>query len=193
MGVKQSSPVPEGRTRAYSSPVDPSGTNTNAGFRYTAGPGGPRIHYTGGNQPSSYQQTRMSIPQGGRNRSEVFGNGLDVEVTYEDLGSGEHRLMFGSLPLHLSPQLLRGYRCPVCNKFVASDEMEVHMILCLTKPRLSYNEDVLAKDSGECAICLDEMEQGNTIGRLPCLCIYHKGCIDEWFEVNRSCPEHPSD
>uniref|UniRef100_A0A8D0ABE6 E3 ubiquitin-protein ligase ZNRF1 n=1 Tax=Sander lucioperca TaxID=283035 RepID=A0A8D0ABE6_SANLU len=48
-------------------------------------------------------------------------------------------------------------------------------------------------DSGECAICLDELEQGDTIARLPCLCIYHKGCIDEWFEVNRSCPEHPSD
>lgn len=81
-------------------------------------------------------------------------------------------------------------------------------------------EDVLMKDAGECAICLDELLQGDTIARLPCLCIYHKGyelccftlilmlkvwvssefnitvlisCIDNWFEVNRSCPEHPSD
>ncbi|KAI4791531.1 hypothetical protein KUCAC02_033956, partial [Chaenocephalus aceratus] len=53
--------------------------------------------------------------------------------------------------------------------------------------------DVLTKDAGECAICLEELQQGDTIARLPCLCIYHKGCIDEWFEVNRSCPEHPSD
>lgn len=36
-------------------------------------------------------------------------------------------------------------------------------------------EDVLTKDAGECAICLDEMTQGDTIARLPCLCIYHKG------------------
>ncbi|NXJ04505.1 ZNRF2 ligase, partial [Odontophorus gujanensis] len=68
------------------------------------------------------------------------------------------------------------------------------------------SEDVLSKDTGECAICLEELQQGDTIARLPCLCIYHKGqvfltvhtytsrnCIDEWFEVNRSCPEHPSD
>ncbi|NXP45060.1 ZNRF2 ligase, partial [Heliornis fulica] len=66
------------------------------------------------------------------------------------------------------------------------------------------SEDVLSKDAGECAICLEELQQGDTIARLPCLCIYHKGqvflgkhikfhCIDEWFEVNRSCPEHPSD
>ncbi|NXL22095.1 ZNRF2 ligase, partial [Setophaga kirtlandii] len=72
--------------------------------------------------------------------------------------------------------------------------------LCALSP-----EDVLSKDAGECAICLEELQQGDTIARLPCLCIYHKGqvflrmdvkftsCIDEWFEVNRSCPEHPSD
>ncbi|KAL2085010.1 hypothetical protein ACEWY4_020528 [Coilia grayii] len=58
---------------------------------------------------------------------------------------------------------------------------------------LQGQKDVLSKDAGECAICLEELVQGDTIARLPCLCIYHKGCIDEWFEVNRSCPEHPSD
>ena len=36
-------------------------------------------------------------------------------------------------------------------------------------------EDVLSKDAGECAICLEELQQGDTIARLPCLCIYHKG------------------
>lgn len=86
-----------------------------------------------------------------------------------------------------------GFKCPVCSKFVPSDEMDLHLVMCLTKPRITYNEDVLSKDAGECAICLEELQQGDTIARLPCLCIYHKGCIDEWFEVNRSCPEHPSD
>ncbi|CAM2105647.1 unnamed protein product [Caretta caretta] len=85
------------------------------------------------------------------------------------------------------------FKCPVCSKFVSSDEMDLHLVMCLTKPRITYNEDVLSKDAGECAICLEELQQGDTIARLPCLCIYHKGCIDEWFEVNRSCPEHPSD
>ncbi|XP_033611864.1 E3 ubiquitin-protein ligase ZNRF2 [Fukomys damarensis] len=88
---------------------------------------------------------------------------------------------------------LTGFKCPVCSKFVPSDEMDLHLVMCLTKPRITYNEDVLSKDAGECAICLEELQQGDTIARLPCLCIYHKGCIDEWFEVNRSCPEHPSD
>ncbi|XP_010716218.1 E3 ubiquitin-protein ligase ZNRF1 isoform X1 [Meleagris gallopavo] len=92
-----------------------------------------------------------------------------------------------------SGENLRGFKCPICSKSVASDEMEMHFIMCLSKPRLSYNDDVLTKDAGECVICLEELLQGDTIARLPCLCIYHKSCIDSWFEVNRSCPEHPSD
>lgn len=35
-------------------------------------------------------------------------------------------------------------------------------------------EDVLKDDKGECVICLEELTQGDTIARLPCLCIYHK-------------------
>lgn len=44
--------------------------------------------------------------------------------------------------------------------------------LCALSP-----EDVLSKDAGECAICLEELQQGDTIARLPCLCIYHKGQV----------------
>lgn len=34
---------------------------------------------------------------------------------------------------------LAGFKCPICSKSVASDEMEMHFIMCLSKPRLSYN------------------------------------------------------
>ncbi|XP_074032956.1 uncharacterized protein isoform X2 [Leptinotarsa decemlineata] len=87
----------------------------------------------------------------------------------------------------------RGIKCPVCSKFVIPDDIECHLVMCLTKPRLSYNEDVLTDDKGECVICLEELCKGDVIARLPCLCIYHKTCIDQWFDVNRSCPEHPGD
>ena len=35
-------------------------------------------------------------------------------------------------------------------------------------------EDVLREDKGECVICLEDLQQGHTIARLPCLCVYHK-------------------
>ncbi|EEC05093.1 conserved hypothetical protein [Ixodes scapularis] len=118
----------------------------------------------------------------------------------------EHRVM--SLPVlnivfilcHLfdgvidpSNFVLAGIKCPVCSKFVLPDDVECHLVMCLTKPRISYNDDVLLEDKGECVICLEELATGDNIARLPCLCIYHKRCIDAWFEVNRSCPEHPLD
>lgn len=34
---------------------------------------------------------------------------------------------------------LAGFKCPVCSKFVSSDEMDLHLVLCLTKPRVTYN------------------------------------------------------
>ncbi|XP_026480845.1 E3 ubiquitin-protein ligase ZNRF1-like [Ctenocephalides felis] len=96
-----------------------------------------------------------------------------------------------SLPSHI--WTLNGIKCPVCSKFVFPDDIECHLVMCLTKPRLSYNEDILNDAKGECVICLEDLSPGDIIARLPCLCIYHKGCIDQWFEVNRCCPEHPGD
>ncbi|KAM9385074.1 E3 ubiquitin-protein ligase ZNRF2-like [Pholidichthys leucotaenia] len=193
MGSKQSSPVFDGRTRAYSSSDLPSGNSGGgdrfAGFRYTNGPDGPRIRYTGGGPAGS----GLSIPAG--SGSHVLSQSFDGTDGDDEgqLAPEGHRLIIGSLPAHLSSRLLGGFHCPVCSKFMAPDEMEKHLLTCFSKTRLTYNKDILSRDSGECAICLEELEQGDTIARLPCLCIYHKGCIDEWFQVNRSCPEHPSD
>ncbi|XP_053115632.1 E3 ubiquitin-protein ligase ZNRF2 [Hemicordylus capensis] len=167
----------------------------------------PRSRSLGGQAASGTRaaHSAFNIP----NSSGLYGSQDSVNSTPEEVGrerpvaggggagggrgGGGPRLVIGSLPSHLSPHLFGGFKCPVCSKFVSSDEMDLHLVMCLTKPRITYNEDVLTKDAGECAICLEELQQGDTIARLPCLCIYHKGCIDEWFEVNRSCPEHPSD
>lgn len=88
---------------------------------------------------------------------------------------------------------LRDVSCPVCHKMVPSDSLDKHILQCLSKPRIDYNEDTLTEDKGECVICLDDLLVGQKIARLPCLCIYHKHCIDNWFRINQSCPEHPGD
>lgn len=223
MGAKQSSPTANpaanGRTRAYSGSDLPSSTSSSngananrtagGGMRYHAygAPGasgasssssqhlGARARSVGGSGGSGTRpQSGINIPNSsGAYSSQESGGSSPEEAAADRERSGGPRLVIGSLPAHLSPHLFGGFKCPVCSKFVSSDEMDLHLVLCLTKPRVTYNEDVLTKDAGECAICLEELVQGDTIARLPCLCIYHKGCIDEWFEVNRSCPEHPSD
>ncbi|XP_030639653.1 E3 ubiquitin-protein ligase znrf2 [Chanos chanos] len=221
MGAKQSSPAANGRMRAYSGSDLPSNTSASNGngrtsamaVRYSYGASahgasgsstaahhnGPRPRSVGGSGSNSGNrpQSGINIPSSGAYSSQDSGSSTPEENAGERDrargGQGAPRLLIGSLPSHLSPHLFGGFKCPVCSKFVPSDEMDLHLVMCLTKPRVTYNEDVLSKDTGECAICLEELVQGDTIARLPCLCIYHKGCIDEWFEVNRSCPEHPSD
>ncbi|TKR93915.1 hypothetical protein L596_008283 [Steinernema carpocapsae] len=103
-------------------------------------------------------------------------------------GRAHHRRSMGMFQL-----LAQDVKCPVCNTVVPSDDAEVHLVMCLTRPRLTYNDDVLTDDKGECAICLEDMAVGDKIARLPCLCIYHKKCIDDWFERKNCCPEHPGD
>lgn len=209
-----------GRTRAYSGSDLPSATSSSSSSRggrtAAAGPGGRhRAHGSsrasggasssgrphrarsagGSGGPVASAQPGISIPSSGEMYSSPDSGGSSPEETADRNRRGHEgpRLVIGSLPAHLSPHLFGGFKCPVCSKYVSSDEMDLHLVLCLTKPRVTYNEDVLSKDVGECSICLEELQQGDTIARLPCLCIYHKGCIEEWFEVNRSCPEHPSD
>lgn len=213
-------PAANGRTRAYSGSDLPSSTASSngrtpagGGVRYhgyrtpgapggsggsggAAGGSGARARTAGGS--GTRPQSGINIPNSGGAYSSPESGGSSPEEAAAAAAEGgreprEPRLMIGSLPAHLSPHLFGGFKCPVCSVFVSSDEMDLHLVLCLTKPRVTYNEDVLTKDAGECAICLEELQQGDTIARLPCLCIYHKSCIDEWFEVNRSCPEHPSD
>lgn len=223
MGAKQSTPAANGRTRAYSGSDLPSTTSASNGNGRTAAVAmryhayGASAHGASGTTSTSSQhidnrtrsvggsssgsgtrpQSGINIPNSsGAYSSQESGSSTPEESADRDRSTGGHggpRLLIGSLPAHLSPHLFGGFKCPVCSKFVSSDEMDLHLVMCLTKPRVTYNEDVLSKDAGECAICLEELVQGDTIARLPCLCIYHKGCIDEWFEVNRSCPEHPSD
>ncbi|XP_063055367.1 E3 ubiquitin-protein ligase znrf2 [Engraulis encrasicolus] len=221
MGAKQSSPAATGRMRAYSGSDLPSSTSTSNGNSRTAAVGvryayGGTAHGASGASGASHHissrarsvggsgggsgarpQSSINIPTSGAYSSQESGSSTPEESGGDrdrsGAGHGGPRLLIGSLPAHLSPHLFGGFKCPVCSKFVSSDEMDLHLVMCLTKPRVTYNEDVLSKDAGECAICLEELVQGDTIARLPCLCIYHKGCIDEWFEVNRSCPEHPSD
>mmetsp|Transcript_119430 Transcript_119430/g.211123 ORF Transcript_119430/g.211123 Transcript_119430/m.211123 type:complete len:298 (-) Transcript_119430:57-950(-) len=46
-----------------------------------------------------------------------------------------------------------------------------------------------------CAVCLDELEEGDVARKLPCEHHFHKGCIDRWLQRNKRCPlcMHPVD
>ncbi|KAG9509357.1 E3 ubiquitin-protein ligase ZNRF1 [Fragariocoptes setiger] len=120
-------------------------------------------------------------------------DGIVTSTDYHDVSSSSHpRSLSSSLNnANSDHHMIHGLKCPVCFKNVLSDDIDYHILMCLSKPsRLSYNEDVLTDNKGECVICLEDLLQGEIIARLPCLCIYHK-C---WFAAHQppSCPEHPT-
>ncbi|XP_069113137.1 E3 ubiquitin-protein ligase ZNRF2-like [Argopecten irradians] len=187
MGGKQSTSAPRVRTFSGSAPGT-SGTGAEMTLGATSSASARlRARSLGSFGPGP---GTMTIPSSNGN-TRGAGSPDSDSSSPEEGPTFAGRTVPHSLPLHLFA--LHGIKCPVCSKFIPPDDIECHLVLCLTKPRISYNEDVLTEDKGECVICLDDLEQGDTIARLPCLCIYHKGCIDKWFEKNRSCPEHPAE
>jgi len=62
----------------------------------------------------------------------------------------------------------------VNSKFVNLHHREATVVLSADCAFVLMSEDVLTEDKGECVICLDDLQQGDVIARLPCLCIYHK-------------------
>lgn len=97
--------------------------------------------------------------------------------------------------------------CPVCNTSLAllgtQSAQETHVQTCLETGgaggaasvqagrylvyRLPAESPILGR---ECVICLEELDLGQMIARLPCLCFFHRNCIDSWLGRGRSCPTH---
>ncbi|XP_053464365.1 E3 ubiquitin-protein ligase ZNRF2 isoform X1 [Nycticebus coucang] len=118
----------------------------------SAAPAAPRSRSLGGavgsvTSGARAAQSSFNIPN---SSSGPYGSQDSVHSSPEDGGGGRDRpagggpggprLVIGSLPAHLSPHMFGGFKCPVCSKFVPSDEMDLHLVMCLTKPRITYNE-----------------------------------------------------
>lgn len=61
-----------------------------------------------------------------------------------------------------------------------------------TVPVMSYSAlkpDTFRIDQSECAICLSELEEGESVRVLPsCKHAFHVPCVDQWFTGHANCP-----
>ncbi|KAJ3209718.1 hypothetical protein HDU67_005976 [Dinochytrium kinnereticum] len=97
--------------------------------------------------------------------------------------------------------------CPVCqtqlDELESAEDAEAHVADCLRKVAVGrgvgmvisgnrYIAQTLKEnlEGKECVICFNEMEAGERIARLNCLCIYHEACIESWFKRSGNCPVH---
>jgi hypothetical protein len=91
---------------------------------------------------------------------EYHGGGEDVGHSYEELLALDENIVRPSLDAHA----LDAYT---------------------TTQRVA---DAQAGRLGACVICMDEFAAGDEARRLPCLCLFHKHCIDRHLEGSVTCP-----
>lgn len=103
-------------------------------------------------------------------------------------------------------------RCPICDTLLvhmSEQEQDSHVETCISEyghspPSTWRNRMIVYKlpekemtlNLGECAICFEDFEGGQTVGRLECLCVFHDECILKWFHKKGAgkCPVHnPND
>ena len=64
---------------------------------------------------------------------------------------------------------------------ISGDNIPIAIDLNLISPILEFSDN--------CAICIDDFEEGDRLRKLPCKHQFHASCIDTWItEKNASCP-----
>ena len=72
-------------------------------------------------------------------------------------------------------------------QLVIGHRVEMHAALAAGRvPSYDYLGDGAAED---CAVCLGEVEKGETVRQLPaCQHVFHRECIDPWLRAHATCP-----
>ncbi|CAA7048371.1 unnamed protein product [Microthlaspi erraticum] len=55
-------------------------------------------------------------------------------------------------------------------------------------PTVKVTKDMLQSETNQCAVCMDEFEDGIEAKQMPCKHVYHHDCLLPWLQLHNSCP-----
>lgn len=104
-------------------------------------------------------------------------HGATPAETPDQTGSGENETM----PVSSVPQRAAN--------MLGANTARQRMLVYHATEKDCFDEDGNAQ---ECIICFEEFEEGAEMGRLECLCKFHRACIKGWMETRGrgTCPTH---
>ena len=155
------------------------------------------------NLPPQLQNMRGSDAMTAASRTTTGGETSNRSGVEPQLDAGGLRSSLAP-PSDVSSRASELTECPVCATSLSAlggnEEQEAHVRNCLENGgggsmqggrylvyKLPEDSPIVGK---ECSICMEEFVANSTIARLPCLCYFHRGCIDSWFKRGRECPVH---
>ncbi|TKY86131.1 hypothetical protein EX895_004956 [Sporisorium graminicola] len=153
--------------------------------------------------PPQLQNMRVAEAMMAGTRTRAVGEPSGRSAVETQLDEGALRSTLAP-PSDVSSRASELTECPVCSTSLSalggSEEQEAHVRNCLENGgggsmqggrylvyKLPENSPIVGK---ECSICMEDFVANGSIARLPCLCYFHRGCIDSWFKRGRSCPVH---
>ncbi|KAL0696842.1 hypothetical protein Bca4012_064022 [Brassica carinata] len=55
-------------------------------------------------------------------------------------------------------------------------------------PTVKVTKEMLRSEMNQCAVCMDEFEDGVGVKEMPCRHVYHHDCLIPWLQLHNSCP-----
>ncbi|ESQ47889.1 hypothetical protein EUTSA_v10021059mg [Eutrema salsugineum] len=55
-------------------------------------------------------------------------------------------------------------------------------------PTVKVTKDMLKSEMNQCAVCMDEFEDGSDVKQMPCKHVFHQDCLLPWLQLHNSCP-----
>ncbi|KAL1197702.1 E3 ubiquitin-protein ligase RING1-like [Cardamine amara subsp. amara] len=55
-------------------------------------------------------------------------------------------------------------------------------------PTVKVTKDMLKSEMNQCAVCMDEFEDGTDVKQMPCKHVFHQDCLLPWLQLHNSCP-----
>lgn len=74
--------------------------------------------------------------------------------------------------------------CSYCNEKIIKRFMEEHYSECIQKIYQDQDKSNIIITKVECSICLLNIEEHQSKLYLQCAHLFHRGCIEEWFQKN---------